>query len=810
LTLREAEVREVRFEEQCAMTAGSAMWASVAVEDAGIPAFMMGDGPMGIASGRVDERDVARLSPCATALGASWDVDLLRRVGSLIGDEAAARGIDAVLAPNINLARSPLAGRAFEYFSEDPLLAGTLGAAWIDGLQSTGTGAIAKHLVCNDSETDRDRVDVRIDERTLREVYLLPFELAAEAGCVGMLTAYNKVNGHWCAEQHHVMSEIVKGEWKYPGLIMSDWFGTHSTVATIGAGLDLEMPGPARFLGAKVQDAVDDGSIARERVIDAARRVARTAQRITGAKRQPGTREEADALLVEAAAAGFVLLRNERGMLPLAPGTVARIAVIGPNAAAPCFQGGTFAKIAVDPNIPSPIDAIRARYEGATEIVFEPGVDPQPRLPSMPVRPALDIGDGCSSGMTLEYFATEDWSGEPVSRETRATNSLVWFVGVHEQAHFDQGGSIRASGVFTAERTGEHRFYLGATGEADLAIDGEPVVRTRQRPAADVMGALKAGDAETATCSLEAGQEVRVEVRFRFVPARVQGLWYGVRSPDSSEAMLARAVEAARSADAVFLIVGETSDSSVESKDRPDTRLPMEQIDLIEKVTQANPRTAIVANVGHAFDCGWEERADALLAAWYPGEGFAHALADVLAGDREPGGRMPVSIARNEDDYCGYALQPDTEGRLAYAEGTRFGYRGLIAKRVPARHAFGSGMGYVAFEWTEAHADHLTLSIIVHNRSGRAGSDVVQVYRDEPECTLIAFAKVHLEARESRRIQIALSPRRFVTWHDGAWARIAETVRVRIARSAESAGLPLSIEVAPAIGLNAPEGVQAG
>lgn len=788
-------MRDLTLDEQSAMTAGAAMWASVAVPEAGVPGFTMSDGPMGIASGKVDERDVARLSPCATALGASWDVELVARIGSLIGDEAAARGVDAVLAPNINLARSPLAGRAFEYFSEDPLLAGVLGAAWITGLQATGTGSIAKHLVCNDSETDRDKVDVQIDERTLREVYLLPFEFAAQAGCVGMLAAYNKVNGDWCAEQHHVMTQIVKGEWGYPGLVMSDWFGTHSTVATINAGLDLEMPGPARFLGAKVAAAVATGEVDAARVDDAARRVAEGARRATGPKRAPGGAEDARELLVEAAAAGFVLLRNEDGMLPLAPEAAKTIAVIGPNAATPCFQGGTFAKIAVDPATPSPVDRIRARYAGPTEILFEPGVDPQPRLPSVPVTPALDIGDGCAAGMTVEYFSTPDCSGDPDARETRATNSLVWFVGVHEQTRFAEGGSIRATGIFTAAKDGEHLFYLGATGEAEISADGVVLVRAGPRAPGDVMGVLKSGDAGCAALTLAAGQVVRVEVRFRFEPARVQGLWYGIRAPDSREAMLERAVAAAAKADAVFLIVGETSDSSVESKDRPDTRLPAEQIELIERVTAANPRTAIIANVGHAFDSEWDGRAAALIAAWYPGEGFAEALAQVLAGDREPGGRMPVTIARDEGDYRGYAVKPDADGRLAYSEGVRVGYRGLAADGVAARHPFGSGIGYARFDWSGPSAEGLKVAVTVENISDRSGAEVVQVYRDLPEPTLIGFAKVVLAPREVRVVEIEIAPRRLMIWTDAGWAPIGKTVDVRIARSVEEAGMAVTLEM---------------
>lgn len=786
---------ELTLEQAASLTAGGAMWSSLAIPEAGIPAFTMSDGPMGIASGKVDERDIARLSPCATALGASWDVDLARRIGTLVGQEAVGRGVDAVLAPNVNLARSPLAGRAFEYFSEDPLLAGLLGAAWIEGLQSTGTISVVKHLVCNDSETDRDNVDVRVDERTLREVYLLPFEFAAQAGCGGMLAAYNRVNGLHCAEQHHVLTTIVKGEWDYRGAIMSDWFGTHSTAPTLNAGLDLEMPGPARFLGGKAVAAAQAGEIDRARIDDAAARVATLARRATAEKTSPLGNVEIDALLVEAAAAGFVMLRNSDDLLPLDPARIGTLAVIGPNAAAPCFQGGTFAKISVSPDLPSPIDAIRSRFGGACNILFEPGVDPAPRLPNMPAQPARDLGDGCMRGMTLDYFESSDCSGEPLSSETRDTNSLVWFVGVHEQAKFATGGSIRASGRFAPQRDGVYRFHLGATGVSRMLIDGREVVSTTECPPGDVMGVLKAGDSETADVELRAGDPVEVVVEFTFAPARVHGLWYGIRTPGSREELLAAAVEAARRADAVVLMVGETSDSSVESKDRPDTLLASDQIELLERVTTANPRTVIVANVGHAFDTAWEDRGAALISAWYPGEGFAQAIAEVLAGDREPGGRMPVTIARDEGDYPGYVLKPDVDGQLRYTDGVRFGYRGLILAGKTARHTLGAGAGYARFEWSDAQVASDAVEVTVRNVASRAGSDVVQIYRDAPEATLVGFAKVHLEPGESARVRVPLKRRRFMIWGERGWTDLAEQVSIRVARHAQDAGTPLTITV---------------
>lgn len=764
---------KLTLEEAASLTAGAAMWRTVAIPDADVPALHLSDGPMGIASGRVDERDVARLSPCATALGASFDPALIERVGALVGGEAVRCGVDMVLAPNVNLARSPLAGRAFEYYSEDPLLTGIAGAAWTRGLQSTGTGACPKHMVCNDSETDRDRMNAVVDERTLREIYLLPFEFCAAAGAGAMLTAYNRVNGTWCAEQGHV-STIVKQEWGFDGPLISDWFGTHSTAGSLNGGLDLEMPGPARFVGAKAVGAVEAGEVSADRVADAADRVARAARRWTGVKRPPT--EDADALLVEAAAAGMVLLRNEGDLLPLVPGRDARIAVIGPNAAAPCYQGGTFAKIALSPDAARPLEAIVERYAGV-EVVYEPGVDPQPRLPSMPVT-SID-GDG--RGMTIDYFADPDLGGEPIYREVRDTNSLVWFVGVHDEGVFDRPAAVRASGWFTAEADGPHRFYVGATGAVRMTVDGRVILDRAERMAAsDVMGSLKRGDADTADVMLTAGQRVRVEVAFTYDGARVHGLWYGVRGPDSAAAMLARAVDAARSADAVVLIVGETSDSSVESKDRPDTALAAEQVALIDAVCAANPRVAIVANIGHAFDARWGEQAAALLSAWYPGEGFGPALAAVLSGDREPGGRLPVTLARSEADYPALALTPDDAGDLRYDDGVLVGYRGLAARGVAPLHAFGAGRGYTRFDWIAAEADGGDVLVTIRNAGDRAGSEVVQLYRHDPEFALVGFAKVHLGAGEQAVVRVTPEPRLFRIWRDDRWTQLDGPVRLSV------------------------------
>ena len=790
---------ELSLDEMARLTAGASMWSTVALPEAGIPALAMADGPMGVAGPRIDERDVSLLTPAPVALGASWDADLVQRIGRLVGGEAIRRGVDLMLAPNLNLARSPLAGRAFEYFSEDPLLCGLLGASWIQGCQSVGTGAVAKHLVCNDSETARDRMNAVVDARTLREVYLQPFEMAAQVGCAGMLTAYNKVNGDWCAEAGAIVRDVAKCEWKFEGVFMSDWFGTHSTLGSLRGGLDLEMPGPARHLGARSAAAVIEGQVDRERLVDAAGRVATAARRFGVDKGQPMPAGEAHALLVEAAAAGFTLVRNEDALLPLDMARFQRIAVIGPNASAPCFQGGTFAKIAVRPDAALPIDALRARF-GDAIAVYEPGVDPQPKLPRMPARPARALADGCTRGMTIDYFDNPDCLGTPVLSETRDTNSLTWFHGVHPAGALQKDAATRASGVYSAGVSGQHRFYVGGTGALRLLVDGAEVFRRDDQLApGDVMGRLKSGDADCVSVDLREGQAVDVVVELRYTAARCQGLWYGVRGPDSNEAMLARAVVAARAADAVVLVVGETSDASVESKDRGDTRLPAEQLALIEQVCAANPNTVIVTNVGHAFDTRWGEQARALLHCWYPGEEFGPALAQVLAGDREPGGRMPVTIAREDADYPALSLQPDDKGDLCYGEGTQVGYRGLAARGATPRSAFGSGFGYTSFalEGAALHpdgADGWTVTVTLRNTGARAGAEVVQVYRAQPELTLAGFDKVWLAPGELREIRIGIDRRRLQSW-DGGWTDLPGTVDLLVGRS--STDLPLALRVTP-------------
>lgn len=758
-----------------ALTSGRDMWSTAALP--GIRSIMMADGPMGIASGRVDERDVAVLTPCGTALGASFDADLVARVGTIVGMEARRLGVDAVLAPNLNLQRSPLCGRAFELYGEDPYLAGRLGAAWIIGLQGQGVGSVAKHLVCNDSETDRDSMNAVAGDRTLHECYLLPFEMAAAAGCVGMLAAYNRLNGDYCVEHRELLTDIVKGDWGFTGFIVSDWFGGRDTLRSALAGLDLDMPGPDRVLGTKFAAAVRDGQVPLLRLADATSRVANAVARIDALPRQAPIADP-DATLVAAAAAGFVLLKNDCEVLPVQPKRVRRIAIIGPNAASPCLQGGTFAKIAVRPDFITPLQAIRDRFGDKCEVLYEQGVEPEYRLPPISATPARDLGDGATRGLTVEWLPAD--GDTPVHAETRDTNSLTWFVGLPGTDALKQPGRIRATGWITPERTGPHRLHVGGTGAVTLSVDGEQVFAGGGPVSpSDLMGILKGGDSQSVVIDLKAGQPVLLRFELTYSPARAQGLWYGVHGPDLPEAMLARAVAAAARADLVLLMLGETADAGVESKDRAGTALPAAQVDLIDRIRHVNTNIIAICNVAHAFDLSWQDRVRGLMITWYPGEQYGPALAQVLAGDLEPGGRLPVSIAARDADYPAFDLKPQAGGDVPYREGHLIGYKGMQAAGTDPLYAFGAGFGYARLELLDvgvsgdpAHCVQVTGR--VRNLSDRPGKAVPQVYVAAADGVrhLWAFTALSVPAGETLSFALSVPPRAFQSW-DGGWTKAA-------------------------------------
>ncbi|MEU0463040.1 glycoside hydrolase family 3 C-terminal domain-containing protein [Amycolatopsis sp. NPDC006131] len=766
---------------KAALTAGETGYRTPAEPAAGLRPVHLVDGPLGLVSPTFDERETSLLLPSGIALGATWDPDVVRAVAAAEGSEARRRGFDAVYAPNLNLARTGLSGRTFEMLSEDPLLAGMLGAAFVEGLQGQGVAAVPKHLVCNDTETERQRMSADVDDTALREVYLRPFEHAVCAGAWALMTAYNRLNGKPCAA-HAELLAIVKEEWGFDGLMVSDYFALHETLGPALAGLDLEMPGPAIHFGGRLAEAVERGEVPRERLDDAVTRLLRLAGRVgalEGSSRQVTAPvvppEHAHQVLTDAAVASFVLCRND-GVLPLEPGV--RLAVIGPNADRPCYQGATFGRIRPEGGATTPLDALRKRFPGA--VMHERGVDSVPAA----TLGAFEVStpDG-RPGVLLEHFR----GGDLVLSEVRGDSAFIWFGEVPGAGPTTEPGVLRLTAVFRPEVGGRWTFGAGGSGAAVLAVDGV-VLASRPAPApGDVMGQVARAETTGAGIELRAGEPVTVVAEMTSAGSRVQALTVSCTPPPEPGA-LARARQAAAEADAVVLVVGDELETSRESRDLATSALPEAQQELIREVGLVNPRTVVVLNAGRPVDAPWAGDVGAVLQGWFGGQGFGDALARVLAGDDEPGGRMPVTVPLRDEDRSTHGETLDADLRRDYRAAEPTGYRHLARTGRRARFAFGSGLGYTTFRFGPARVDGDLVRLDVTNTGQRRGREVVQVYVRAPgevDARLAGFAGVWLEPGETAGVAVALGERVWQRWCGGGWVVPPGGHEVLVGRSVE-------------------------
>jgi beta-glucosidase len=771
-------VAQLTREEKVALTAGYDLWHTPGVERAGIAPLKVSDGPNGARGARWGAGG-SLCFPCGTALGATWDVDLVREVGAALGDEVRDKRAHVHLAPTVNLHRHPLAGRNFECYSEDPFLSARMAVAYITGVQSRGVGSCVKHFVANDQEHERMTISAVVDERVLRELYLVPFEAAVrEAKAWAVMSAYNRLHGTYCSEHPWLLRTLLKEEWGFDGIVMSDWFGTHSGAAAANAGLDLEMPGPPQWLGDKLLPALERGEVAPSVLDEIVGRLLVLRGRV-GARPVGG--EEIDdersvdeparrAVARRAAASSFVLLRNE-GLLPLDLDATATLAVIGPNADAAMLQGGGSAS--VTPHRPvAPLDALRER--GGAKVRFERGTSIGKRTPVLDTR-RLD------GQLRIEYFAGRELGGEPVYVEEARRGYFVW-LGRFAAAVPDDF-SVRVTGTFVAEEDGAYTFSLVQAGRARLRLDGDVVVDNWQ-PEGRSEAFFGFGSTEArGDVTLAAGERRTVAVEFVPGAPGMGGLMVGVRPPEPPD-LEGRAVALAREADAVVLVVGTDADWESEGHDRESMRLPGEQDALVERVVEANPRTVVVVNAASPIEMDWAERVAAVMQVWFPGEELGNALADVLFGDVPPAGRLPTTIPFRLEDAPAHPWYPGHDGKVEYGEGLLVGYRGFDARGTEPRYPFGHGLTYTTFEHGVPQVSPETFPgdgdvevevvVPVTNTGTRRAAEVVQCYVHDVEASverpaqeLRAFAKVELDPGETQPVRLTLGPRAFAYWDVG-------------------------------------------
>ncbi len=797
---RTAEILpQLTIEEKAAITSGSGQFTMTGVERLGLIDWGMTDGPNGArGSSFLGVGDsMATCVPSGSALGATWNPDLVAEIGGLLGRETRTKGCRVLLAPTVNLHRSPLAGRNFECFSEDPLLSGKLAAAYVRGVQAEGVITTVKHLVGNECETDRYASNSVIDERALRELYLVPFELTVtEGNTLGIMTAYNRLNGLYCNEQPWLIADVVRGEWGFEGFVTTDWYAGGETEAAAATGINLEMPVGDRLYGSVLAKAVHNGQVTESTLDRLAGQTLSAMERIGAFDDEPETEQSIDlphhrALARRAAAEAMVLLRNEPSadghggvepVLPLDVASLRSMAVIGPNAGRAQIMGGGSANLRPFHRT-SPIEALEDRLGDQIDISYSPGctIDKQaPLMSGATVR--TPHGD---QGIMVEVFDNLDLAGEPVGAVTRESSRLVFSdetVPGHRLTTF----SARATMVFTPTESGRYTVELIQVTPGRVLVDGNLIVDGISDPP-ERGSAFFGHGSEPLTADLElvAGTDHRIVIEMiHDRPLGMCGLDLRLMPPVPDD-MMERAVTVAAGADVAVVVVGTNDDWETEGEDRTTLALPGQQDELIEAVVAANPRTVVVVNTGSPVTMPWVDSAPAIMQGWLGGQEMADALVDVLIGDTDPGGRLPTSLPLCLEHNPSFGNFPGDNGRVLYGEGVFVGYRWYDSRRLPVLFPFGHGLSYTSFEIGRPVVAHdgpisiddlmagrqLTVTVPVTNTGDRWGSHVVQCYIHphqaavvRPDKELKAFAKVALEAGASTTVTLTLDHRSFAYW----------------------------------------------
>ncbi|MFM2384700.1 MAG: Family ership [Actinomycetota bacterium] len=786
----QSTIAKLSLEEKIRLLSGEDAWSTYALENVDLRKMILSDGPSGVRGSMWDERYKSLTLPSASCVSATWDLKHLYSIGEVSANEARSKGVSVVLGPTINLHRSPRGGRHFEAYSEDPFLSGKLAASYIKGVQDNGVAATAKHYVANDSENERMTVDVQMDEQTLHELYLAPFEIAIrEAKLWALMASYNSINGT-TATEHKLLEDPLRSEWGFDGLVMSDWTAIRSVEESANAAIDLAMPGSKTPWSEGLLAAVEAGRVS-EKVIDE-----KVGNILTLAKRvgalgsaQPKIVNKVDGRKVirKVAADGFVLVENN-GVLPLKP-NAKNIAVIGSHSIEGRIGGGGSA-MTFPHNPVSPINGLISNAPAGTTIVSEIGYHSVDELTDLPLAQILSpSGD---KAMQVEYF---DEAGSLILSEDRFGKLIL---GMSENTTHGMK-KIVAKTAFTAVEDGLHRFGVAGIGHAKLTVNGA-VVMDEDCPLTthDLLEAMIAAPEKNYDIALVAGQKIELEFEYiKDFPFDFDGygVQFGYRAPRlDAEVDLQKAVAAAKEADVAVVVVGTTAHVESEGYDRSSMKLPGRQDELVRAVAAANPNTIVVINAGSPVEMPWRKDVAGVLLTWFPGEEYGNALADVVYGHSEPGGRLPTTWGATLDETPITNTDP-TDGALVYTESLNIGYRAWAkANRTPAYH-FGYGLGYTTFELSKlevvAQTRGAKVNVELTNTGSRDGSDVVQVYLRKtdssvkrPEFWLAGFAKLEVAAGQSTRVQIELDESRFAHYSNG-WQLESGNYEVLVSRSAD-------------------------
>ncbi|HLJ89590.1 MAG TPA: glycoside hydrolase family 3 C-terminal domain-containing protein [Candidatus Angelobacter sp.] len=761
-------VAQMTLEEKIDMLGGVDDFFVRGLPRLGIPRFKMADGPLGVRN-----YGPATTMAAGIALAATWDTELARRVGGEIGRDARAKGVHFLLGPGVNLYRAPMNGRNFEYFGEDPFLASQIAVRYIEGVQSQGVSATIKHFMGNNSEFDRHNSDSVIDERTMREIYLPVFEAAVKEASVGaVMDSYNLTNGVHMSQNAFLNRDVLKKEWGFEGVLMSDWSATYDGVAAANSGMDLEMPSGEFMNRRSLLPAIRDGRVSMATIDDKVRRILREAVRFGWLDRDqtdssiPRYNQRGREAALQSARESMVLLKNEGGLLPLKKDGVKSIAVIGPDAYPAVPIGGGSAR--VEPfSAVSFLEGISNAFGGATNTYYNSGI---PSLSEMAEATGFSTNaQNGKPGLRAEYFSNPELQGSPIST---GTEQHINFGPRSRPSTPKEAASVRWTGYFMAQHPGAHSIFVASTGEDGgsyrLSVDGKPILDN-----------WKSNRAMTdyATLSLDSGPHKIV------LEKRGSAEWLGPRMMMGiyrhDDIVSAEAKKLAAQSDSVVLAVGFNPETESEAADRT-FRLPPGQEQLIQEIAEANKNTTVVITSGGAVDMTpWLDKVRAVVQAWYPGQEGGTALAEILTGAVNPSGRLPVTFERQwEDNPAHDSYYPEREGkRVVYKEGVFVGYRGYEHNNKKPLFPFGYGLSYTSFRYANLEVKTstapnskaggiITVSFDIGNTGDREGAEVAQLYvadrhskTPRPASELKGFARVSVAPGKVEHVTIELVPR---------------------------------------------------
>lgn len=831
----DAALSSLSLADKCRLVAGKTNWRTKAFPDAGIPQLKMSDGPTGVrGEGHGSSGTAGVAVPCGIALGASWDPALLIEIGDLLGTEARRKHAHVLLGPTINLHRTPVGGRTFECYSEDPELSGTLATAYVRAVQSHDVAVTVKHFVCNDTEVDRMTVDVNVDERTLRELYLRPFEMAVkDGGAWGIMSAYNRVNGEYAAQNRRLLTDVLRDEWGFDGFVVSDWFGVHEPVAAANAGLTLEMPAPVRVYGTRLAEAVERGDVDEATVDGLVRDLLTVMNRTKADERGCDEPEESvddpdeRALTRRAAIAGTVLLRNSpvdalgRRVLPIPPESFGSVAVVGPNAVIDRSMGGGSASLTPFGHR-TLLDALTARFaevSSDTTVTYDTGVRID-RLTPIVRRGQLRTPTG-EPGLRLEYVNGRDWDA-PTVFDTTTPTSMVRFFGTTPEEIDATAFGARVSGSFVPEVDGPHVVGVVSTGPVTMTATttGGEQVEVVHDPDMQLPRTREffgyGSEESTATVDAVAGEAIDISVKWTTAAGNgFAALRIGVRPPDPDD-LFEQAVQAAAAADVAVVVVGTNDEWETEGFDREVMDLPGNQDGLVEAVVAANPNTVVVVNAGSPVTMDWAgddhpSPASAVITSFFAGQEQSEAMVDVLLGRADPGGRLPTTYPKHLEDHPAFDHhQPDHSGdgppQQTYAEGLFIGHRHYERSGIEPRFWFGHGLSYGEASWGEATVDRhdsqvddldghpFVVTVPIENHSDREATVVVQGYVapvaaavERPTRELKAWCKLKVTSMDSAVAELRFGTDAFHHWDlgSGSWTIAPGEFELVIARSSD-------------------------